>query len=168
MQTRVESKDVYTIIHISGRLDIDKIAQFRRVCMTSLKGKKVIFSLDKLSFVGSTGIAQFFQTFKDLNDTNEKQCRIVGLNNDFKRVSDLFNLNSISLCESVDMAIASIERPHEFQVQQTVVLPLSETSEVSNLTIIASTETQQESDDSTFSDAVTTSEVALVAGVRNS
>ncbi len=168
MQTRVESKDVYTIIHISGRLDIDKIAQFRQVCMTSLKGKKVIFSLDKLSFVGSTGIAQFFQTFKDLNDTSEKQCRIVGLNNDFKRVSDLFNLNSMSLCESVDMAIASIERPHEFQVQPSVVIPLSENSELSKLTILAPTETQQEGDDSLFSDTNESVEVALVAGIRNS
>ncbi len=167
MQTRVESKDVYTIVHISGRLDIDKIAQFRRVCMTSLKGKRVIFSLEKLSFVGSTGITQFFQTFKDLNDTNEKQCRIVGLNNDFKRVSDLFNLNSISLCESVEMAIASIERPHEFQVQPAVVLSLTGNSEVSKLTIIASTEAQQESEDSVFSNAVESSD-ALVAGVRNS
>lgn len=167
MQTRVESKDVYTIIHISGRLDIDKIAQFRRVCMTSLKGKRVIFSLDKLSFVGSTGITQFFQTFKDLNDTNEKQCRIVGLNNDFKRVSDLFNLNSMSICESVDVAIASIERPDEFQNQPTLVQPLSDNSEISKLSIIGPTETHQQNGSSEFSDPVAASEEALV-GVSNS
>ncbi len=111
MQTKVEFQGPYTIVQISGRLDIDKTSLFKQACLKSLKGEKVIFSLEKLSFVGSTGIINFFQVLKEIHELNNRTCRVVGLNNDFKRIVHLAEFQSLEFYENIEIATQSFENP---------------------------------------------------------
>lgn len=111
MQTKVEFQGPYTIVQVSGRLDIDKTSLFKQACLKSLKGQKVIFSLEKLSFVGSTGILNFFQVLKEVQELNKQTCRVVGLNNDFKRIIHLAEFTSLEFHESLLTATQSFENP---------------------------------------------------------
>lgn len=54
----VEQGDVF--LHIEGRLEIEKIKFLTSQLKSKLQNKKVIFCLEKLSFVGSCGIQKFF------------------------------------------------------------------------------------------------------------
>lgn len=102
MFAQVENAEKYTIIKISGRLDIDKTPLFKIACMKQFQGQKIIFSLSNLSFVGSTGIQTFFQAIKEIQTKN--QCKIVGLSSDFKRVSHLPELQGLEFHETLAQA----------------------------------------------------------------
>ena len=111
MQTQIIQNGEITIVTVSGRLDIDKAPLFKQACLTQLKGRKVIFSLQNFSFVGSTGISQFFQTLQEVNQLNQKSCRIVGLNADFRRITDYTRMNELEVHESVESASLSFRTP---------------------------------------------------------
>ncbi|MEK6774004.1 MAG: STAS domain-containing protein [Bdellovibrionota bacterium] len=111
MRTKVEFQGDYTIVQVSGRLDIDKTSLFKQACLASLKGQKVIFALESLNFVGSTGILNFFHAINEIHELNNRTCRIAGLSNDFRRVVHLVDFQSLELHETVDMATLSFERP---------------------------------------------------------
>lgn len=111
MQTKVEFQGAYTIVQVSGRLDIDKTTLFKQACLKSLKGQKVIFSLQNLNFVGSTGILNFFQVLKEVHELNNRTCRVVGLSNDFKRIIHLAEFQCLEFHETVETATFSFENP---------------------------------------------------------
>ena len=111
MQTQISQNGEITIVTVSGRLDINKAPLFKQACLNQLKGRKVIFSLQNLSFVGSTGISQFFQTLQEVNQINEKTCRIVGLSPDFRRITDYTRMHELEIHESVESASLSFRTP---------------------------------------------------------
>lgn len=92
---------------VSGRLDIEKSKQFKQVVTRSLKNTKIIFSLERLNFVGSSGIQLFFQAINELRTQNNVDCRIVGLNNDFKRLLEYSQMGHLDIYENMQMAIQS-------------------------------------------------------------
>lgn len=102
MQTQVEVGMNYTVIKISGRLDIDKTPLFKNACLQQFQGQKIIFSLHNLNFVGSTGIQSFFQAIREIQTNN--QCKIVGLSADFKRVSRLPEFQGLEIHETLAQA----------------------------------------------------------------
>jgi anti-anti-sigma factor len=89
MQTFVSQNGDVTVVKVSGRLDIDQAGTFRQACLNRLSAKKVIFNLEELTFVGSTGIQSFFQTVQELHLRAPYGVRIVGLHHDFQRVLKL-------------------------------------------------------------------------------
>lgn len=102
MVAHVENAQNYTLIKISGRLDIDKTPLFKSACLKQFSGQKIIFSMSNLNFVGSTGIQIFFQAIKEIQTKN--QCRIVGLNSDFRRMLLLDELNGLHFHDSLEKA----------------------------------------------------------------
>ncbi len=102
MFAEIVNGDRYMVIKISGRLDIDKTPLFKTACMKQFDGKKIIFSLHNLNFVGSTGIQSFFQAIKEIQTKN--QCKIIGLSPDFKRVSHLPELQGLEFHETLAQA----------------------------------------------------------------
>jgi len=109
MQTRVDFQGDYAIVQVSGRLDIDKTPLFKQACLKSLKGQKVIFSLQNLNFVGSTGIQSFFHALKEVH--LQSSCRVVGLSADFKKIIHLAEFQTLEFHESVQQATESFNRP---------------------------------------------------------
>jgi anti-anti-sigma factor len=102
MVAQVENGQSYTVIKISGRLDIDKTPLFKNACLRQFQGQKIVFSLSNLNFVGSTGIQAFFQAIKEIQAQN--QCRIIGLSSDFKRMLLLDDMQGLELHDSLEKA----------------------------------------------------------------
>lgn len=117
MRTQIIQNGEITIVTVSGRLDIDKAPLFKQACLNQLKGRKVIFSLQDLSFVGSTGISQFFQTLQEVNQLNEKSCRIVGLGADFRRITDYTRMHELEIHESLESASLSFATPRPSSIE---------------------------------------------------
>ncbi len=105
----MEKQGEYTIINLSGRLDIDKTPPFKDVCIKNFAAQRVIFRLDELSFVGSTGIHSFFTALDEIHKKNKFGCRIVGLSPDFKRFVGCMDTVKLNVHESVDQAMVSFQ-----------------------------------------------------------
>jgi anti-anti-sigma factor len=95
MEAKFYQKGEITVVALSGRLEIEKNHAFRQACMQSLKGKKVVFCMKDLNFVGSTGIQGFFQVIREFNHSNSFRAKIAELKPDFHRL--LFSAGTVDI-----------------------------------------------------------------------
>lgn len=94
MKTRLrKNKNIY-FIDVEGNLDIQGVDHLKSVCShKSLKKKKLIFNLNKLSFVGSKGIGAFSETLDFINKSNN--LKICCASSEFEKVFYNEGLNSV-------------------------------------------------------------------------
>lgn len=124
MKAQVHKKNGISIINISGKLEMDKAEPLKKVCLDEFSGQNVIFSLNELNFVGSSGIKTFFQIFRELKDENS-HLKFVGLNSDFIRLIELTEDHSFEIYESIDMAINSFLNPNSPSNTPITINPIS-------------------------------------------
>lgn len=77
-----------TIFELEGHLDFETTQQFRTTCESYMRKKnnsQIIFNLEKLKFVGSSGIHQFIKVLKDFNNS-EARPKICHLSSEFEKV----------------------------------------------------------------------------------
>lgn len=87
MEARLRRQGDVTVIAISGSLGIEETQSFREVCVKRFSGQKVIFNLEKASFVGSTGLQAFLETLSTIEQTGQGfGVRLVGARSEFRRV----------------------------------------------------------------------------------
>lgn len=88
MILRARKEGGYTIFELEGHLDFETTIQFQETC-ESLIGESlndsVIFNMEKLRFVGSSGINQFIAVLKKLNARKIKP-RYCNLSSEFARM----------------------------------------------------------------------------------
>jgi len=111
MEAKFYQKGEVTVVALSGRLEIEKTQAFREACMLSLKGKKVIFCMKDLSFVGSTGIQGFFQIIRDFSQNNEFRAKVAELKPDFLRLWSFSGSQEIEIFENTMGALTSFQLP---------------------------------------------------------
>lgn len=104
MEIKMINNGDVSVVFVSGQLEMEKTKQFRQIAESAISNSKVIFSLDNLSFVGSSGIQIFFNTISELKTKHQKNCRIVGLKNDFKRILTFSQLEHLELFDNIDAA----------------------------------------------------------------
>lgn len=99
MKTKIRkvSEDML-IVDIEGRLSFEeseplrgKLTSLIRKNQTDETPKKVIFNLEKLEFVGSSGISSFVQTLKDFNTTASEKPRYCHVKSEFKKIIRAFD-----------------------------------------------------------------------------
>lgn len=111
MEAKFYHEGDVTVVALRGRLCIEKAPAFRTACLQSLRGKKVVFCMKDLSFVGSTGIQTFFQTIREFNHSQHFTAKISGLNPDFSRLVFFGGTSDLEICESVAGALKSFQVP---------------------------------------------------------
>ncbi|MGZ3744971.1 MAG: STAS domain-containing protein [Pseudobdellovibrionaceae bacterium] len=107
MEAKFYQEGDVIVVTLSGRLDIDKAASFRTACLQSLKGKKVVFSLKNLNFVGSTGIHGFFQIIREFNQNKYFSAKVSEVKPDFFKLLSFGGSMDLEICESVEKALLS-------------------------------------------------------------
>lgn len=111
MEAKFYQEGEVTVVALSGRLCIEKAPAFRNACLVSLKGKKVVFCMKDLSFVGSTGIQCFFQTIREFNQSHHFNAKISDLNPDFYRIISFAGAAHLEICETMAGALRSFQFP---------------------------------------------------------
>lgn len=74
------------IVHLSGSIDVESVDLFRQACRGPLGGRPVLFNLENLSFVGSTGLRPFLESLNDLTKTTGSDVRFCEVRNDFRQI----------------------------------------------------------------------------------
>lgn len=115
MEAQLRNEGEYTVITIRGPLSIEKTQPFRELCLRHLLGRKVIFNMEKTSFVGSTGLQAFFEAVRSLSEESPHGLKVVGLQAEFKRIFQNLEFQKLQMHESEAGAFAS------FQMQDSVI-----------------------------------------------
>lgn len=107
MEAKVYLEGEITVVALSGRLSIEKAPAFKAACLQSLKGKKVVFCMKDLSFVGSSGIQGFFQMIREFNQSKHFEAKIADLKPDFYRLLAFSGVSGLEICENTAGALSS-------------------------------------------------------------
>ena len=104
METSIRRQGEWTVVKISGRIELEKAQIFRDACLKSLKNEKVVFELDRLQFVGSTGMTEFFECLHDIENMKGCGVKLVGLSPDFKRFVAFTKASQLKIHDSLEEA----------------------------------------------------------------
>lgn len=104
METSIRRQGEWTVVKISGRIELEKAQAFREACLKSLKNEKVVFVLNRLQFVGSTGMSEFFECLHDIENMKGCGVKLVGLSSDFKRFVAFTKASQLKIHETLEEA----------------------------------------------------------------
>ncbi len=86
------------VVKMDGKLDFETCVPLREDLSklldqtTSEKTvRKIIFNLENLDFVGSSGISSFIQALKEFNETSPTKPRYCHVKNEFRRIIKAFD-----------------------------------------------------------------------------
>lgn len=98
MKTQIKKVGDTTVVSIDGKLDFE-VQDTVRSDLAKLMGntkrdelpKKVIFNLENLEFVGSSGISSFVAALREFNSRAEVKPRYCNVRSEFRRVMNAFD-----------------------------------------------------------------------------
>lgn len=86
MQANVYKSGDVTVVHISGSINYETVNPFRETCLNQFVREKVIFNLQNLNFVGSSGITQFVKAVGELAVRNPQGLKLCRVGSEFTKV----------------------------------------------------------------------------------
>ncbi|WP_415063720.1 STAS domain-containing protein [Bdellovibrio sp.] len=107
MEVKIVLDGDIAVVSLSGRIEIEKTQSFKKACLQNFSEKKVVFCMKNISFVGSSGIQNFFGVLNDLNSNHKLNAKIAGLNPDFQRLFKFSECSSLEVHESIEGALQS-------------------------------------------------------------
>ena len=111
MEAKFYQSGEITVVALSGRLQIEKTQAFKQACVGSLKGRKVVFCMKNLHFVGSTGIQSYFQIIREFSANNDHRAKVADLKPDFQRLWLFSPSQDVEMFENLAGALASFQMP---------------------------------------------------------
>jgi anti-anti-sigma factor len=98
MKTQVKKTADAIIVSMDGKLEFETQDGIRheltRIAQQTKKDstpKKLIFNLEGLQFVGSSGISSFIQTLKDVNSLAAEKPRFCNVKSEFQKIIKAFD-----------------------------------------------------------------------------
>ena len=98
MKTHIKKAENEIVVTMDGKLDFgthiplrDQLHQLVRDAKTDSTPKKIIFNLEKLEFVGSSGLSTFIQTLKEFNDQFPTPPRYCNVKSEFRKIISAFD-----------------------------------------------------------------------------
>lgn len=97
MKTQIKKSGDTVVITMKGKLDFETHIPLREDLnkiinneKTDTVPKKIIFNMENLDFVGSSGISSFVQTLREFNASVPERPRYCHVKSEFKRVIKAF------------------------------------------------------------------------------
>lgn len=98
MKTQVKKVGDTIIVSMDGKLDFETALPLRedlskiiRQTKTDTSPKKIIFNMENLDFVGSSGISSFVQTLRDFNTASSVKPRYCHVKSEFQKIIKAFD-----------------------------------------------------------------------------
>jgi anti-anti-sigma factor len=87
------------VVSVGGKLDYETQEPFKEnlkkvaaaAARTDSTPTKIIFDMEGLEFVGSSGITQFIQTLREFGATTDHKAHILKASNEFKKVMKAYD-----------------------------------------------------------------------------
>jgi anti-sigma B factor antagonist len=112
MQAKIRKDGDITVVELKGHLDFETAEPFRETCHDILANSKVVFNLNELSFVGSSGIGAFVNTLREFSRNNPVAPRFCAVRSEFKKVFKATDDDAFKVFEDEKSAVVSfVEEP---------------------------------------------------------
>ncbi len=93
MKSKIQKQGDTIIVSVNGKIDYETqepfkedLARIAKQNKSDATPSKIIFNMENLEFVGSSGITQFIQTLKDFGAKTDQKARIINASSEFKKV----------------------------------------------------------------------------------
>lgn len=106
MNIEFSKKNGITFVELKGRLDFEKVKSIE-MQKTLLSNGKIVFLLDKVSFVGSSGIQLLFQVLADMQQVNP-HLRVTGVRAEFEKLVNFSNISHLAIDATAEDSIEKI------------------------------------------------------------
>lgn len=83
MQARIRKSNQIISVELLGKVDYESLEGFIEMCRKELKGKRIVFNLEGLSFVGSCGVTNFLHVLASLQRMPGTEIKYVGMAKEF-------------------------------------------------------------------------------------
>ncbi len=110
MEAKMKNQGEVTIITLQGSLDIERTQPFREACIKHLLNKKVVFNMENVSFVGSTGLQAFLETIRLMSEESQHGLKVVGVRAEFKRIFMNMEFNKLQFHDSENTALEAFKK----------------------------------------------------------
>ena len=101
MKSQIKKVGEAIVVDVDGKLDYEtqdafkerlrELAMKRNQSKTDSVPTQIIFNMEKLEFVGSSGITQYIQTLKDFAHKTDEKAKIMNASSEFKKVMKAFD-----------------------------------------------------------------------------
>lgn len=103
------------VLALEGHLDFESTHQFKETCFGLMKRantQRIILNLEKLKFVGSSGINQFIKVLKEFNSKRDRP-KMCGVSSEFSRLFRIYQTkrNPFEIYEDEQVAVQSFVLP---------------------------------------------------------
>lgn len=87
------------VLYLSGKMNLDSVEKLQEVCYQNFLGKKIIFCLDNLSFVGSTGITILLNTVRRMSQAAGRPIKFSNVCSEYHKI---FTANLVGVYENYE------------------------------------------------------------------
>lgn len=98
MKAQIKKVGDTIVVSVNGKIDYETQEPFKeslkkvaKATHTDSTPTKVIFDMENLEFVGSSGITQFIQTLKEFGTKTDSKANIMKASSEFKKVMRAFD-----------------------------------------------------------------------------
>ncbi|GEM_PF-2945172 len=95
------------IIEIQGRFGVEDAFHIRRVCVNDFNLKPIIFNLEHMSFVGSSGLIPLLKELDHMGRKSGNKVALVGVKNELKRLINGLGLKAFKTYPNIPDAISA-------------------------------------------------------------
>ena len=112
---RAKQEGILVTFELEGHLDFETTVQFHNTCKNVINAHenvRLVFNMEKLKFVGSSGINQFVKVMKNLNGTKPRP-KLLKVSSEFEKIFRALETarNPFELHETVETAILAFDAP---------------------------------------------------------
>ncbi len=101
MDAKVENRDGIFVVSLIGQMDFESADTLKSQCLEKFAEKKIIFNLQDLSFVGSSGITPFLELLTTLSKKNGQSFKICAVRAEFMRLFESSPVDGIEIYRDV-------------------------------------------------------------------
>lgn len=118
MKSKLQKLGDELLISLDGKIDYETQEplqeHLKKIASEQVKGDsvplKVVFDIQQLQFVGSSGITQLIQTLKDFGIKTDQKARILNASSDFKKIIKAYDPQD--LFEFIDTEAPVAKKSH--------------------------------------------------------
>jgi len=111
MKAQLRQKGKITILALDGHTEYQNSEEFRTNLIKIYEkhgADNIVIDLAGLDFVGSSGIRNFVDALKEVNQINSKKPVLCGVKSEFRKIFHVMAKDTLNIFESEDKAIETL------------------------------------------------------------
>ncbi len=101
MEAKVENRDGVYVVSLIGQMNFEAADNLKTNCLQKFVNQDVIFNLQELNFVGSSGITPFLELLSELSRKSGPKFKICSVCSEFMRMFEVGTVDGIEIYRDV-------------------------------------------------------------------